>query len=99
MRQIGAGQGRERGDHEKRGKGHCRGGTELPPAEPDHDRTSVPMYARTTSSRLTGSTVHRGSPIGPSELEQALSALNPDEMSPRDALEALYRLRALTKPA
>jgi len=33
-----------------------------------------------------------------SELEQALAALKPDEMSPRAALEALYRLRDLLKP-
>ena len=32
---------------------------------------------------------------GPSQAEQALAGLNPDEMTPRDALEALYRLRAL----
>jgi len=31
---------------------------------------------------------------GPSEAEQALAALNPDEMTPREALEALYSLRA-----
>jgi len=31
-------------------------------------------------------------------LAQALAALNPDEMSPRDALEALYRLKALGTP-
>jgi DNA mismatch repair protein MutS len=36
-------------------------------------------------------------PPAPSQLEQALAALNPDEMSPRDALEALYRLRATLK--
>jgi len=34
-------------------------------------------------------------PKGPSELEKAVSALNPDEMSPREALEALYRLKSL----
>ena len=28
------------------------------------------------------------------EVRAALDALNPDEMSPRDALEALYRLKA-----
>jgi DNA mismatch repair protein MutS len=32
---------------------------------------------------------------GPSEAEQALSALNPDELTPRQALEALYELKAL----
>jgi DNA mismatch repair protein MutS len=34
---------------------------------------------------------------GPSEAEQALAAVNPDELSPREALETLYRLRALTR--
>ena len=32
---------------------------------------------------------------GPSAVESALAAINPDELSPREALEALYRLRAL----
>ncbi|MEC9368418.1 MAG: DNA mismatch repair protein MutS [Pseudomonadota bacterium] len=32
---------------------------------------------------------------GPSELEMALESANPDEMSPRQALEFLYRLRRL----
>jgi DNA mismatch repair protein MutS len=36
---------------------------------------------------------------GPSPLEQALAAVNPDELSPKDALDALYRLRGLlSKP-
>jgi DNA mismatch repair protein MutS len=34
---------------------------------------------------------------GPSELEQALAGVSPDELSPREALEALYRLKALLK--
>jgi DNA mismatch repair protein MutS len=34
-------------------------------------------------------------PAGPSALEQALSALNPDALSPREALDALYRLKGL----
>ena len=29
----------------------------------------------------------------PSRLEEALGDLHPDEMTPRDALEALYRLK------
>ena len=33
----------------------------------------------------------------PSELEQALAAVNPDELSPKEALELLYRLRSLLK--
>ncbi|MDA0703244.1 MAG: DNA mismatch repair protein MutS, partial [Proteobacteria bacterium] len=32
---------------------------------------------------------------GPSAVEQALEEINPDEMSPKEALDALYRLRAL----
>jgi DNA mismatch repair protein MutS len=35
---------------------------------------------------------------GPSPLDAALAALDPDAMSPRDALEALYRLKKL-RPA
>lgn len=34
-------------------------------------------------------------PPGPSPLETALDALDPDAMTPREALEALYRLKAL----
>ena len=34
-------------------------------------------------------------PRGPSPLEDAMAALDPDSMSPRDALEALYALKAL----
>jgi DNA mismatch repair protein MutS len=34
----------------------------------------------------------------PSAVETALKAINPDAMSPRDALEALYKLRGLLKP-
>ena len=32
---------------------------------------------------------------GPSPVEEALQALDPDGLSPREALEALYRLKAL----
>jgi len=31
--------------------------------------------------------------IGPSKVEEALKALNPDDMTPRDAMEALYALK------
>jgi DNA mismatch repair protein MutS len=37
-------------------------------------------------------------PTGPSEssaLERAFAEINPDEMTPREALEILYRLRTL----
>lgn len=35
--------------------------------------------------------------VGPSEVELALGALDLDGMSPREAMDALYRLKALTK--
>ena len=34
---------------------------------------------------------------GASELERALAEVNPDELSPKEALEVLYRLRSLLK--
>jgi DNA mismatch repair protein MutS len=34
---------------------------------------------------------------GPSELEAALAALDPDGMSPREAMDALYRLKSLAR--
>ncbi len=39
----------------------------------------------------------RRPPVGPpdSEVETALAAVNPDELSPREALELVYRLRAM----
>ncbi|MGE0024332.1 MAG: DNA mismatch repair protein MutS [Hyphomicrobium sp.] len=36
-----------------------------------------------------------GTPAGPSPLEAALDALGPDDMTPKAALDALYRLKAL----
>jgi DNA mismatch repair protein MutS len=34
-------------------------------------------------------------PSGPGPVETALAALDPDGMSPREAMEALYRLKGL----
>ncbi len=36
-------------------------------------------------------------PVGPSALDKAVDALDPDDLSPREALEALYRLKGLRK--
>jgi DNA mismatch repair protein MutS len=36
-------------------------------------------------------------PKGPTELEKTLAAVNPDELSPKEALELLYRLRSLLR--
>jgi DNA mismatch repair protein MutS len=40
-------------------------------------------------------TVTAAPPTGPSPVEQAVDDLKPDELSPRAALEALYRIKAL----
>lgn len=36
-------------------------------------------------------------PVGPSVTDAALSAINPDEMSPKEALDALYKLKSLIR--
>ena len=40
---------------------------------------------------------HAPGSAGPSPIDQALSALNPDELTPKAALEALYRLKDLSR--
>ncbi|TDX31946.1 DNA mismatch repair protein MutS [Rhodovulum visakhapatnamense] len=37
-------------------------------------------------------------PAGPSPLEDRMSAIHPDELTPREALELLYELKALARP-
>jgi len=49
----------------------------------------LPLFA------LTRPEDERNAEPGPSPLEQAVDALNPDELSPRNALDALYDLKAL----
>jgi DNA mismatch repair protein MutS len=49
----------------------------------------LPLFA------LTRPEDERNADPGPSPLEQAVDALNPDELSPRSALDALYDLKAL----
>ena len=34
---------------------------------------------------------------GPSAVEMALAAINPDALSPREAMDALYQLKAMLK--
>jgi DNA mismatch repair protein MutS len=43
---------------------------------------------------LFAAAVPKPAPAGPSPVEERLKALNPDELTPRQALEALYELRA-----
>jgi DNA mismatch repair protein MutS len=52
----------------------------------------LPLFA-------AASLAHPGSagapePVAPDRLREALAAINPDELTPREALEALYRLKA-----
>jgi len=53
----------------------------------------LPLFSAAVERPTSGGAGKRG----PSEIEQALAGINPDELSPKDALEALYRLRRLLK--
>ncbi len=57
---------------------------------PEDLADELPLFAGAAHER-------QESAAGPSELERALEELIPDAMTPRDALEALYRLKALLK--
>jgi DNA mismatch repair protein MutS len=52
----------------------------------------LPLFS---AARPKGGRLGRAS--GPSPAEEALAALNPDELTPKEALEALYRLRGLLR--
>ena len=52
---------------------------------------SAPATASTSSAQLG-----LFAPPLPSAAEEALRALDPDALTPRDALDALYRLKKLT---
>ena len=55
---------------------------------------SLPHIARSSVMCRSKKQAPRKS-SGPSGAEQALQALNPDELTPKQALEALYELKAL----
>jgi DNA mismatch repair protein MutS len=65
-------------------KGEREGGGGRPQALLD----DLPLFAMTPPAPESG----------PSELEAALMQIMPDELSPRDALDVVYRLKALLKP-
>jgi DNA mismatch repair protein MutS len=48
----------------------------------------LPLFRAAMGTAGTG-------PLAVSRLEQTLAALSPDAMTPKEALEALYRLKAL----
>jgi DNA mismatch repair protein MutS len=51
----------------------------------------LPLFSAVVATASKGSGVSE-----PSAIERALAEINPDELTPREALEALYRLRSLT---
>ena len=51
----------------------------------------LPLFSTLVDARLSTPSA----PAGPSAAESALADVNPDELSPREALEALYRLKGL----
>ena len=53
----------------------------------------LPLFA---AARPQGH-IPSAAPAGPSASDEALAALHPDEMTPRDALEALYKLKDLSR--
>jgi DNA mismatch repair protein MutS len=50
----------------------------------------LPLFAATVRQTAPAS-------AGPSPVEDALSKINPDELAPKEALELLYKLRALSR--
>jgi DNA mismatch repair protein MutS len=55
--------------------------------------SDLPLFAAAAKPPPKG--VQEARTPGPSAAEAALAAINPDELSPREALEALYRLKAM----
>jgi DNA mismatch repair protein MutS len=56
----------------------------------------LPLFAAAPARPSSGSAGGSAKPQE-SEIEKALSAVNPDELSPREALELLYALRARSR--
>ncbi|MEL6544734.1 MAG: hypothetical protein AAFQ82_08915, partial [Myxococcota bacterium] len=62
----------------------------------EYDERGVPALAfsrKEAKQRAQGQLALFDAPRGPSEVERAVSALDPDAMSPREALDALYALK------
>ena len=60
----------------------------------------LPLFAAATASGQPGDARDDAEArAGPSPVEAALAALNPDELTPKGALEALYRLKELSRQA
>ena len=62
----------------------------IPPPSPGERRNDdLPLFAAVAPGVAERS--------GPSPAEEALRVMDPDGMSPREAMEALYRLRAMLR--
>ena len=59
-----------------------------------HQLDDLPLFAAARPKGHSGSSRPNG---GLSPSDEALGALNPDEMTPRAALDALYKLKELTR--
>ncbi|MFO1474979.1 MAG: hypothetical protein U1F20_11045, partial [Lysobacterales bacterium] len=55
--------------------------------------TDLPLFA--AAVKPARGALEETRAAAPSAVEAALAGVNPDELSPREALEALYRLKAL----
>jgi DNA mismatch repair protein MutS len=55
----------------------------------------LPLFA--AAMPVQGTRGERQSQAEPSPVDEALAAINPDELTPKDALDALYRLKALCR--
>ena len=73
-----------------RGRGSKAGGAAL--------LNDLPLFAAARpTSHVPGAAADAAAAAQLSELSKALAALNPDELSPKSALDALYKLKALIK--
>jgi DNA mismatch repair protein MutS len=76
----------EKGDARGRGKGGGKGGPAVAGAGSLDD---LPLFAATRPKSFIAARPE------PSEVEKALSDINPDDLTPKAALEAIYRLKAI----
>jgi len=67
---------------------HARHTLEALEAQASQSQAQVDLFAIPVATEI----------VAPSALDTALEAINPDDLSPREALEALYRLKKIAKP-
>jgi DNA mismatch repair protein MutS len=60
-------------------------------AAPARLADDLPLFAAVVEQARKAEVV--AAPVGESEVERALRETNPDELTPREALELVYRLR------